>query len=91
MNNTIKQLENIDQDLRKLIETKKNLVRQNIDLRKQIEELNKSHSKSKNEREKNKNPKLVVNYLEETKSKKEIEDQIDFLVKKIDKCIYLIS
>ena len=91
MNNTIKHLENIDQDLRKLIETKKNLVRQNIDLRKQIEELNKSHSKSKNEREKDKNPKLVVNHLEETKSKKEIEDQIDFLVKKIDKCIYLIS
>lgn len=91
MKNAIEQLESIQQDIIKLIEAKKKLVNQNIALREKLDKLNNEDSKLKNTKEQNKNHNIAEGHSSSTKTAEKIDQQIDLLVKRIDKCLYLLD
>ena len=91
MKNAIEQLESIRHDILRLVEAKKQLVNQNIALREKLDRLNKEDSKLKNTKEQNKNHNIAEGHSSSTKTTDKIDQQIDLLLKRIDKCLYLLD
>jgi len=91
MKNVIEQLELIQQDVLRLVEAKKKLVNQNIALREKLSRLNNEDSKLKNTKEQNKNHNIAEGHSSSNKNMEKIDKQIDLLVKRIDKCLYLLD